>query len=168
MAGMTVDVAVVGGGVIGCAIARTVARSGASVLVIDRDRDPRGASWAAAGMLAPQAESSHGGPFLDLLLRSRDRFPALAAELLEETGIPIDYRTEGMLLIALSDVDDEELERRLAWQMAAGLPVVQLTGAEAMTLEPALSPEVRSALFFAGDHQVDNRRLHRALSESAS
>ena len=164
---MSVDVAIVGGGIIGCAVARTLARSGMAVTVLERDRPGRQASWAAAGMLAPQAEADRAGPFFDLLLRARDRFPALSEELLQETGIDIGYLADGMLLVALSEIDEAGLEARWAWQREAGLPVERLDGLEARRLVPGLSPEVRSALLFPGDHQVENRSLVEALRISA-
>src|SRR5690606_22563164 len=113
---MTYDVAVVGAGIVGAAIAREVARAGASVVVVDRDLPGGQASWAAAGMLAPQAESDGPGVFLDLLLRAREVFPALVRSLEEETGIGVAYRADGALLVALSSADEEALERRFEWQ----------------------------------------------------
>ncbi|HEX2079302.1 MAG TPA: FAD-dependent oxidoreductase, partial [Longimicrobium sp.] len=68
----TADVVIVGGGVIGCAIARRAARDGLSVIVLERGTPGMEASWAAAGMLSPLAEANEPGPFLDLLLRARE------------------------------------------------------------------------------------------------
>jgi glycine oxidase len=162
------DVVVVGGGVIGCAVARALARSGASVTVLERDRPGEHASWAAAGMLTPLAECDEAGPFLSLARASRARFPALAAALLEETRIDVGYRDEGTLLLALSDHEAEELQARYAWQSAAGLAVERLEAAEARRLEPAVTPALRLALRFPEDHQVDSRALTRALWFSAA
>ncbi|MEX2572261.1 MAG: glycine oxidase ThiO [Gemmatimonadota bacterium] len=164
---MKVDVAIIGAGLIGCAVARKVARGGGSVVVIDRDTPARQASWAAAGMLAPQAESNGPGDFLSLLLRARAGFPAVAQELERETGVGVGYRNEGAMLIALNEADEAELERRFGWQRAAGLEAERLTGGQARKLESALSTETRAALLFRGDHQVDNRLLGRALWFSA-
>lgn len=161
------DVLVVGGGVIGCAIARHLAARSASVVVVERDEPGAHASWAAAGMLSPLAEADRPDAFLDLLRAARARFPALAAELLSETGIDIGYRTEGTLLLSIEAADDAVLRERWLWQSAARLPVERLDAASARALEPALSPGVRSALRFPEDHQVDNRLLSRALSAAA-
>jgi glycine oxidase len=161
------DVLVVGGGVIGCAIARHLAARSASVVLVERDEPGAHASWAAAGMLSPLAEADRPDAFLDLLRAARARFPALAAELLSETGIDIGYRTEGTLLLSLNRADDAVLRERWLWQSAAHLPVELLDGGAARALEPALSSGVRSALRFPEDHQVDNRLLSRALSAAA-
>lgn len=162
------DVVVIGGGVIGCGIARSLALRGASVAVLERGRAGAEASWAAAGMLSPQAEADAPGPFLELLLRSRLLYPDFAAALLEETGTDIDYRTEGTLLVSLSGEDDAALDARYAWQRAAGLEVERLGAGAVRALEPALADGARGALRFPGDHQVDNRRLGAALPVAAA
>lgn len=163
-----VDVVVVGGGVIGCAVARHVARRGASVTVVERGRPGAEASWAAAGMLSPLAEANGPGPFLDLLLRARAGFPAIADALREETGADVGYRGDGTLYLALREDDEPELEHRFAWQHATGLAVERLSAEEARGLEPAISPAVRMALRFPGDHQVENRALSAALWAAAA
>ena len=155
---------VVGGGVIGCALARRLALAGARVTLLERDEPGTHASWAAAGMLSPLAEADEPGPFLDLLRDSRSLYPAFAAALEAESGIGVAYRTEGSLLVALTPEDEGVLEERWRWQRAAGLPVEPLTAAEALALEPALAPATRAALRFPEDHQVDNRLLARALA----
>ena len=81
----TADVLIVGGGVIGCAIARRAARDGLSVVVLERGTPGMEASWAAAGMLSPLAEADGPGPFLDLLVAAREIYPMYAATLREET-----------------------------------------------------------------------------------
>jgi len=165
---VTYDVVVIGAGIVGAAVGREVAKAGASVVVLDRELPGGQASWAAAGMLAPQAESDGPGSFLDLLLRARDGFAELVRSLEAETGIGLGYRRDGALLLSLTAEDDAAIEARFEWQRAAGLPVERLSGAEARHLEPAISPATRSALRFAGDDQVDNRMLTKALWFSAA
>lgn len=162
------DVLIVGGGVIGCAVARILARGSVAVAVVERNRPGAEASWAAAGMLSPLAESHRPGPFLDLLRAAITRFPALSAELLAETGVDIRYRRDGTLLLALTAQDDAVLDERWRWQSAEGLAVERLGAAEARALEPAVSPRLLRALRFPDDHQVDNRKLSRALWLSAA
>lgn len=163
----TADVVVVGAGIIGCAIARELARKRVGVVVVDRDRPGRHASWAAAGMLAPQAESDDRNELLSFLLRARALFPDLVRNLEEETGVDVGYDTTGMLLVALNEDDGDALRERYEWQFSEGLAVERLTDAEVQRLEPGLSLEVRSALRFAGDHRVDNRLLTHALWQAA-
>jgi len=77
----SVDVAVVGGGVIGLALAREVSSRGASVMVIERGRTGEEASSAAAGLLSPQSDAVGPSPFFDLARESRDLYPDWAAAL---------------------------------------------------------------------------------------
>ena len=70
IAGYRCDVAVIGGGVIGHGIAWEASRSGRSVVLID-DAPGSGASWAAAGMLAPVSELHYQEEaLLELMLES--------------------------------------------------------------------------------------------------
>jgi glycine oxidase len=162
------DVVVVGGGVIGCAVARRAALGGLSVVVVERARPGAEASSAAAGMLSPLAEAAGPGPFLDLLLRARGEFPAFAERLRDETATDVAYSDAGTLYLALREEDDAELAERLHWQGAAGLDVERLSAGEARRLEPAVSPAVRWALRFAGDHQVNAPRLAMAMWSAAA
>jgi glycine oxidase len=163
------DVAVVGGGVIGLAVARELARAGAEVVLTERG-EVVGAesSWAAAGMLAPQVEADGADEFFKLAAASRDAYPAFARELEEESGISIELDRTGTLYLAFTEEDEEECVRRFRWQTRAGLQVERLTANEVRALEPQVSARVRAALRFPLDGQVENRRLVRALAESCA
>jgi glycine oxidase len=156
-------VLVAGGGVVGLAVARALARRGVGVTLVERGALGAEASWAAGGMLAPQAEADARDPFFELACAARDAYPALAAELLAETGVDIELDRTGTLYVALNETDEVELARRYEWQRGAGLAVEWLTGAEARAVEPQLAAGVRAALRFPLDGQVENRRLLVAL-----
>src|SRR6185295_7852403 len=94
------DVAIVGGGVMGCAVALRLAQRGLSVTVVERGIPGAEASSAAAGILGPQMEATGPGPLLELGLRSRALYPALASELKEATGIDIGYVKSGVIAVA--------------------------------------------------------------------
>ncbi len=161
------DVVVIGGGVIGLAIARALLLRGAGqVMLIERARPGAEASHAAAGMLAPQAEAAIADAFFELACASRDLYPAFASELREETGTDIELERTGTLYLAFTEKDEQEIERRYSWQHRAGLSVEHLSADEARRLEPCVSPAVRGALRFPLDVQVENRRLIAALSTS--
>ena len=155
------DIAVVGGGIMGCAVALRLAQRGLGVTVIERGIPGAEASSAAAGILGPQMEADGPGPLLDLGLRSRALYPALAAELREATGIDVGYEKSGVLAVALDGASAAELTARRAWQMARGLRVEALSADAARALEPALGPEVRAALRFVDDAQVNARTTTR-------
>jgi glycine oxidase len=159
-------VVVVGGGVIGQAIAWRVAASGAEVVVVD-PRPGRAASWVAAGMLAPVAEAGPGEEAVTALNRaSAARWPAFAAALADASGLDPGYTTRGTLLVARDGDDVEELAQAARRHEAAGLPAERLRSREARQWEPALGPHVRGALWLPDDHQVDNRAVLAALAEA--
>jgi glycine oxidase len=161
------DVAIIGGGVIGLALARAAAGRDMSVVVLERNECVgQEASRAAAGMLAPQAEANSADDFFRLGAASRDLYPRFAAELFEETGVDVELDRNGTLYLALNEHDAAEIERRFAWQRRAGLSIERLTGAQARELEPNLSDAVQLALFFPDDWQVEPRRLCAALERA--
>ncbi|HEY0430685.1 MAG TPA: glycine oxidase ThiO [Pyrinomonadaceae bacterium] len=163
----TAEVIIIGGGVIGMAIARALALRGVrDVLLIERNTLGGESSSAAAGMLAPQAEANRAHEFFYLTCRSRDLYPKFAAALLEETGIDIEPETTGTLYLAFTPADVEELERRYEWQTKAGLPIEKLSATAVRDLESSISEDVRGALRFPLDTQVENRRLISALASS--
>lgn len=166
--GETADAVIVGGGVIGLAIARSLARRGMNrVVLLERAQAGVEASSAAGGMLAVQAEADRADAFLELACASRELYPSFADELREETGIDIELERTGTLYLGFTEDDASEMERRYRWQASAGLPVQKLTPREARELEPCISPRVLSALRFPLDAQVENRRLVAALAASA-
>ncbi|HEX5709269.1 MAG TPA: glycine oxidase ThiO [Pyrinomonadaceae bacterium] len=161
------DVAVVGAGVAGLAVAREAARRGLSVTLIEAGgANEAGASRAAAGMLAPQAEAERADDFFRFQQSARDFYPAFAAALYEESGRDVELDRTGTLYLALDDEDEAELRARHEWQTRAALPVERLTTAEARELEPLVSERVRMALRFPRDWQVENRKLVEALGLS--
>jgi len=158
------DVVIIGGGVIGLSIARALGQRGVrDVCLIERAALGTEASFAAGGILAPQAEADGADQFFELACRSRDLYPAFAAALQEETGIDVELDTTGTLYVALNKEDLKEIETRCEWQAKAGLAVQKLTAQEARELEPCVSEALLGALLFPRDVQVENRRLLNAL-----
>jgi glycine oxidase len=157
-------IVIIGGGICGLGIGWHVARAGRAVCVIDRGEANMAATWAAAGMLAPQAEAEHAEEaLLPLALESRAMWASYADTLYEASGIDVDYRTEGTLVVALDRDDLEHLEHRFAYFRDLGLGVEWLSGYEARQKEPCLARAVTGAIFSPLDHQVDNRKVGAAL-----
>ena len=157
------DVTVVGGGAIGLAVAWRAAQAGMAVTVVDQ-APGRGASWAAAGMLAPVTEVHYGErQLLALNLAAAARWPSFAAELEEAAGQPVGYRPGGTLAVARDADDNAALEDLYQFQLRCGLEVERLRSRECRQLEPSLAPSIRGGVLAAGDHQVDNRALVEAL-----
>ncbi len=162
------DAVVVGGGVIGLGIAWRAALAGMAVTVVD-DAPGRGASWAAAGMLAPVTEVHYGErPLLQLNLAAAARWPGFAAELEEASGQPVGYRPGGTLAVARDADDNAALEDLYQFQLRCGLEVERLRSRECRQLEPGLAPSIRGGVLASGDHQVDNRALVEALLAACS
>jgi glycine oxidase len=159
------DVAIIGGGVIGHAIAWEVRRSGRSVVLID-DAPGNGASWAAAGMLAPVSELHYQEEdLLELMLASSGLWPAFAAGLALAGAGDTGYLTTPTLAIGADAADRRALMDLRAVQQASGLVVEPLTVREARTRESLLSPAISCALYIPADHQVDPRKLVACLQE---
>ena len=163
------DVIIVGAGVIGLGIAWRLAARGARVTVFDRGAAGRGASHAAAGMLAACAEAEPGEEALVVLGRaSQAMWPAFAAELVQATGIDVELRQEGTLDVALTADDKAQVLHHFEFQKALGLPLEWLTAAETRRREPHLATTLAGAVWSPTDHQVDNRRLAAALLAAAT
>lgn len=165
--GETADAVIIGGGVIGLAVARALGLRGLRrVALIERAQLGMEASHAAAGMLAPQVEADQADAFLELACKSRDLYPSFARALCEETGIDIELERTGTLLVSFNERDEKEAVGRYQWQSRAGLSIERLTAEEARELEPCISTEARGALRFPRDWQVENRRLVAALASA--
>jgi glycine oxidase len=162
------DVAIIGGGIMGSAVALRLAQRGVAVTVIERGIPGAEASSAAAGILGPQMEAEEPGPLFDLGLMSRALYPSLADELRVATGIDVGYSRSGVLAVALDDEGEAQLAARQEWQLARGLRALRLDGAAAREREPALGLAVRGALAFPDDAQVNARELARAFSQAAA
>jgi len=163
----TYDSVVIGGGVMGSAVALRLAQAGQKVLVLEKAVPGAEASSAAGGILGAQIEGHEDSPTFRLCLASRALYPALAEELREATGIDVGFRRCGVLKVAGPSEDFAPLRARAAWQRGLGLAVEELFGDEARRLEPDLAPDVAFALHFPDDPQVDPRQLARALPLAA-
>jgi glycine oxidase len=152
----------------GLGIAWRLAQAGCAVTVYDRGAAGHGASWAAAGMLAAAVETEPGEEALLALTRESQRlWPDFAREVESASGVAVDYRDEGTLVVALNRDDAEQLRFTYEFQKSLGLDLDWLSGAEARRCEPHLHPGVPAAVSSPRDHQVDNRCLARALAVAA-
>ena len=159
------DILIIGGGIIGMSIARELAGNGLHVRVLERHQPGREASWASAGMLAPQGELSEGN-FQKLCLESNRRYPAFRADVEEETGIKCYHREAGTMALAITDEDETEFRHTYQAQKNDGLQVEWISGDEARRKEPELSGLIRGGMYLPGDRHVENRLLMPALEKA--
>ena len=119
----TTDVAIVGGGAIGCSIAFYLSKKGIGATMFDRDGFASGASGATLGIIAPLWHLDPAKEALSALgMRSLKMFPGLADELRDE-GIDPEFRQTGVLQLALNPEEVDTLRKDLAWQNERGLDV---------------------------------------------
>jgi glycine oxidase len=160
-------VATIGAGVSGLGIAWRLAAAGCPVTVFERGAAGRGASWAAAGMLAAGLEAEPGEErLLALNLEGQRLWPAFRDQLEAASGVGVGYREEGTLAVALTRDDVERLRFAFEFQRAGGIQLEWVSGVEARRLEPHLRPGVAAAVLSPNDHQVDSRRLVLALKQA--
>ncbi len=187
------DVVVVGGGVIGCAVAYYAARRGLSVTLVDLPKRGRATS-ASAGGLWPLGESTGlgcgvifykallakgvvqegaNGPaqlplsFLEFALESNTMFPALSEELREASGMDVELERTSLLFL-MYDEGDEAFATPLWKNCPCGRSLIDwLTPEDVAREEPFVRRELRAALRFRGDDQLNPYRLADALRASA-
>ncbi len=161
------DVVVAGGGLIGMSVAWRCAQKGLRVTVVDAD-PTRGAGQAAAGMLAPVAETAYGEErLLGLARASLKQYPAFVAELQQATGVDVALRTAGTLQVGFDADDTRALDELHAFHLELGLPAERLTPTQARRVEPSLTTRVRGAVRIPSDHSVDARAVRDALAIAA-
>lgn len=158
---------VVGGGLIGTAVARGLARRGARVRLVTDDR--RGtASPVAAGMLAPVTEAVPTELGLaQLNLASLQRYGEFADQLASDTGREVGLRRVPTVSVGFDSDDAARLVDLAGVLERAGLEAVSCTGREVRRHVPLLAPQVRAGLLVPGDWSVDNRLLWQALRADA-
>jgi glycine oxidase len=162
------DVVIVGGGVIGCAIAYYLRMLGATVTVLERGEIGAEASSAAAGLLAPLGSLAGLGPYADLLLASWSMFPTLVPELERASGVQVEYHATGALRIARNARSSDNLRKRmLAWE-PLGLQMQWLTGDEARQHERLLAPDIAAAIFAPQEAQAKAPNVVRAFARAAA
>ncbi|MGD1920183.1 MAG: glycine oxidase ThiO [Pleurocapsa sp.] len=152
----TRDILIVGGGVMGLAIAIELKRHGAKVTVVSKDF-VQAAGNAAAGMLAPMAEKLTSKPMLELCMRSRWLYPEWARKLEELTGIDIGNLPCGILAPVYSQPKSTVENDSVFW----------LDRKTTKLYEPGLSDKVVGSWWYPEDGQVDNRCLMRSLLQGA-
>ncbi|EIC20097.1 glycine oxidase ThiO [Thiorhodovibrio frisius] len=152
------DYLVVGGGVIGLLTAHELAKTGASVTLVEMSNTGRQSSWAGGGILLPLYPWHHPSAVNALALWSQAFYPELMQELFDQTGVDPEYRATGLMIL-----DAEERDLALAWGERHQMPIELLDRARLAAIEPNLELRLDNALWLPGVAQVRNPRLMRSL-----
>ncbi len=163
----TTDVAIIGGGVIGCSIAYQLSKAGVQVSVIEREEIAAEASRAAAGLLAPAEVLTGPKAVADLFLASWSMTAEIIAEIEAASGVQVEYFQTGALHV-LTNADDQSSLRRYAeiWR-AQGSDVKWLTGDQVYQYEPLLDPTLDTALYIPEAASIRPRLMTRSYAEAA-
>lgn len=166
---MKPDVVIVGGGVIGAAIAYYLAEAGTRVTLLERGRAGGHASLASAGLLHPIYGADAPAPLRDLCAASFALYPDLVMRLRDLSGIDPQFRQEGWLRVALTEHEAHTLGKTaVAPGLAESYGLRHISGDEARTLEPALSSAITAALHLPRGAHVYVPSLLQAYTHAAA
>ena len=161
------DVAIIGGGIIGCAIGYALAKQHVTVILIEKaSRVGTEASWAGAGILTSHATTHE--PYPMLCRASLAMYPALADELKTETDIDIEFIRSGTLSIFFNEAEGAGLIGLAERRVNRGFSAEILSAEQARQLEPAVSETIAGAALFPEDAQVRNPKMVTALAKGAA
>ncbi len=155
MSKKTLDVLVLGGGIMGCSTALHLAEAGMSVAVLERRGLCSSASGVNAGTLALQNKRVSLIPYA---LRSLEMWASMA----ERSGIDVGYQRIGGINVAFTDAEADVLKSHAEEKRRAGAPVEVIDPARARELEPGLSSHVVLASFCALDGFASSTLTGRA------
>ena len=155
------DVVVIGGGVIGCAVAYYLAKRGASVTIVERANVGSGASAANAGSI--NMATKKPGLALALGMASQRLYAGLAREL----GCDIEYSVTGKLIVAEAESELAYIEEMHAGQCAGGAPVELVAAGRCRELNGLLEARVLGGLYCPTDAQANPFLVTRAYANAA-
>jgi glycerol-3-phosphate dehydrogenase len=149
--GAPVDIAVIGGGVVGCAVARRFSLLGASVALLEKAPDIlAGASKGNSALLHTGFDAPPASLELHLMQAGYREYIAIRREL----GLPL--LETGAMVVAWNYEEAARLEGLAAIAVGNGVTDTRLlTAAEVLAREPSLAPHVRGALLVPGEHVID-------------
>lgn len=161
---MRADAIVVGGGIMGCMTALRLADEGLHVTVLEKSVPGAEASSAAAGILGPTMESFQRPEALRLGIQSRELHAALSEELRDACGLDVGFRRSGLLRLALSERDANDLEDHVRALQRLEISHRRLDANQTREIEPSCNPAVLAAVDMPDEAQVDPRQLLKAVA----
>ena len=158
------DTIVLGGGIIGCALAEELGRRGLRVAVVERRHVGAEASSAAAGILSAQMDLPTPDAFFELCQASRRIYPRWIEHLQRRSGLSVGYHVDGILYLAMTAREEQTMARQARWQTKRGLPVERWSRKEVRQHEPNVDGRLKRGFHFPTEAQVDNVLLLQALA----
>lgn len=164
----TTDVAIIGGGVVGCSIAYQLGKRGIRSTVFEKDRLASSASGATAGIVGPIWYVDRTiEPYFEMAMRSLDMFPKLTEEL-KVAGVDPEYRDSGVMKVALTDELHDVLKENLIWQGELGIGVHWIDRDELREREPHITPEAQGAVLSPQEGSIRGEAFVNSLAHAAS
>jgi len=160
------DALIVGGGIIGGAIAWELTRRKLRVAIFDRQEPWREASWAAAGMISPSPEPSEEPALFPLAKASFDLYPAWVSEIENVARAAPLVRNEATLELFIGAEAEAERDAFVAEHQRLGLKTKAISLAEAKKLEPTIGSNAGAAAWLADEATIDPRALGLALFQA--
>jgi glycine oxidase len=150
------DITIIGGGVMGLMTAREFLNAGATVTILEKNACGQESSWAGGGILSPLYPWRQAESITDLVLPSLKRFPKIAAELYEQTGIDSEWIQSGLLI---TQNPDYELAR--AWCEKSQIKHETATGFNFKNI----TAKTTHSIFLPEIAQIRNPRFLQALKQ---
>lgn len=151
-------VAILGAGIIGLLTARLLLQRGVRVMLCDRQRPARAASWAGGGIVSPLYPWHYAAAVTALANGAQQAHAELAQALRQETGIDPEYNACGLLMLAPG-----EQGVALDWCRRHRRRIVPLDREGLALLQPGLAPSSGSGFWLPEIGNVRNPRLLQAL-----
>lgn len=155
------DIVIVGGGIIGLLTAWELASSGAEIKLLERGKIGREASWAGGGIVSPLYPWRYNQAVSALSHWAQDRYPQLALQLLQQSGIDPEFNPCGLLML-----DAKDSAEAIQWARENRRPLQVQDREQIYTTEPNLGPGFEQGLWMPTVGNIRNPRLLQALKQS--
>ena len=155
-------VIVIGGGVAGCSVAYHLAKLGwTDVVLLERKQLTCGTTWHAAGLIGQLRATAN---MTKLAKYSQELYTRLEAE----TGVSTGFRRVGSISVALTGERFEELRRGASMARSYGVPVEEISLAEARNRHPLLNTDgAVGAIYLPSDGQADPANIALSMAKGA-
>ena len=164
----TTQVAIIGGGAMGCATAYYLAKAGVRSTIIEREGVGTQASGYNAGGLNPLQGAGIPGALSDIAATTFGMHSELAQRLEDESGVEYHHKTIGFVTVAFDDSDLPEMrETHDIFEAADGFNAHWLDASELREMEPRLNPEAQRGLYAYGNSILSGYEFTLALASAA-